>query len=405
MNKSKPELLSPAGNWASLRASVEAGADSVYFGIKGINMRHLANNFDILEIKKVMNFLKEHNCKGYLTLNTIILNEEINKVQKILLEAKKASVDAIILWDLAVLSMAQDLGLRVHLSTQASVSNIEALKVFVKMGVERIVLARECQLTDIRTIISQIRNQGIQCEIETFIHGAMCVAISGRCFLSQYSFDKSANKGQCLQPCRREFFIRDKEGETEYIIGEDYILSPRDLCALDFMDELIEAGIHSFKIEGRMRSPEYSKVTTRVYREAIDAYYSGTFNRQRRQDLKERLSEVFNRGFSSGFYFGKPTVPSSKGLEHSYEKVFLGNVTRIFKRINVAEISVMAGELNVGDQLLFIGKNTVTDLVNVDEIQRNHQVVEKAAKGESIGMKLPFAVKPKDKVFLWRKKH
>ena len=401
----KPELVAPAGDWPSLIAAVENGADSVFFGVKGLNMRNLASNFDLLEIKKVISFLHAHNKKGYLTLNVVIKNNDISKVKKILAEAKKAKVDAVILWDMAVLSLAKKMGLRIHLSTQASVSNIEAIKFYAKLGVKRIVLARECTLFDIKKIIKEIKKEKISCEIEAFIHGAMCVSISGRCFMSEFTFDKSANRGECLQPCRREFYIKDVDNESEYILGKDYVLSPKDLCSIDFIDDLIKSEIHAFKIEGRMRSPEYIAVTSNVYRRAIEGYFKKNLKASLKKELKEELREVYNRGFSSGFYFGAPgSKDMSKGLGHTYEKVYVGEVKKFYKNLSVADIRVRTGGFKKGETLLFLGATTPAYRCKVLEMQTDHNPIEEAKKGEAVGVKLPFVVRPKDKVFLWKKK-
>ncbi|MBU2063003.1 MAG: U32 family peptidase, partial [Candidatus Omnitrophica bacterium] len=314
----KPQLIAPAGDWPSLVTAVECGADAVYFGVKGMNMRNYADNFDILELDKVMDFLREHRKKGYLALNTIVLNKELNKVKKILTAAAAARVDAIILWDMAVLEIARELSLPVHISTQASVSNFQALKFFYRAGAQRVVLARECTLKDIKQIIGQIKKEKINCGVETFIHGAMCVSVSGRCFLSTYTAAKSANRGQCEQLCRREYHIRDTNSDAEYVLGRDYVLSAKDLCAVEFLDKLIKAGIDAFKIEGRMRSPEYLKVTVSAYREALDAFFDGKLTNNLKAKLKEKLSRAFNRGFSSGFYFGQPGAEFSRKNENMY---------------------------------------------------------------------------------------
>jgi len=401
---SPPELVSPAGDWPSLHAAVESGADAVYFGVKGMNMRHEAANFDVLEIKKVMDILRERNMKGYLTLNTIVMNSQLAKVGRILEAARKAAVDAVILWDMAVLALAKGMGLRVHLSTQASVANIQALEFFANLGARRVVLARECTLADIVKIKADLDSRQVDCELEAFIHGAMCVSISGRCFLSLEAFGKSANQGGCLQPCRREFLIREDSGESEYILGKNYVLSPRDLCAIGFIDKLILSGIRAFKIEGRMRSPEYVKVTTSVYRQAIDAFFNNRLNETLKADLRERLCAVYNRGFSDGFYFGRPQSTESSGTAHNYKKVFLGEVTRFFKKIGVAELRLRNASLVKGQRVLFIGKRTPARMATVDEMQKHHCFVEKAEKGEAVGVKLPFPVRPRDKVFLWVKK-
>ena len=400
----KPELIAPAGDWAGLVSAIEAGADSVYFGVKGLNMRNLAGNFDAMELKKIMRFLAGHQKKGYLALNVIVMEHELKKAEAILIKAKQAKVHGVILWDMAVMSIAKKLKLPVHLSTQASVSNSAALENFSRLGVKRAVLARECTLIDIKKIIRKKREQNIKCQIEAFIHGAMCISISGRCFLSSYSSGKSANQGECLQYCRREFSIKDADEEAQYILGRDYVLSAKDLCTIDFIDELIESGIEAFKIEGRRRAPEYVKVVTQAYRTAIDAYFNDNLTDVLKAQLKEQLQRVFNRGFSNGFYFGAPQNAISTELENTYEKVFLGEVVKFFKKINVAEIRLQNKPLRKGQEILFIGKSTPPSFTVAVELQQRHEFVDKINKGELAGIKLPFTVKPKDKVFLWRKK-
>ena len=400
----KPELVSPAGDWSSLIAAVESGADSIYFGVKSLNMRDLAVNFDVMELPKIMKFLHANKKKGYLALNVIVLDKELAKVEKVLSAAKKAGVDAVILWDMAVFSLARKIGLKIHLSTQASVSNKEAVSFFSKLGVKRIVLARECSLKDVKEITSYIAKNRLPCEIETFIHGAMCVSISGRCFLSQYSFGKSANRGQCLQPCRREYHISDVEDEVSYRLGKDYVLSPKDLCTIDFLDDLMVAGIHAFKIEGRMKSADYVKVVTSVYRRGIDAVLEGKFSTTLKKKLKKELEAVYNRGFSQGFFFGEPSGKISRGIAHTHEKVFAGKVTKFFKKIGVAQIKILDHPLKIGDTIMVLGKKTPAPEAVIDQIQYNHKPRKKAARGEEVGVKLPFSVKPNDKVFIWRKK-
>lgn len=401
----KPELVSAAGDWCGLRSVVSAGADSVYFGVKNINMRNLATNFDILEIKKVMRFLREHDKKGYLALNVIVFDKELPKIKRILKEAKSAEVDGVILWDAAVFSLAKNLGLKIHLSTQASVSNFESLKFYASAGAERIVLARECSLQDIKNIIEKTKKEKINCEIETFIHGAMCVSISGRCFLSELTFSQSANRGRCIQPCRREFLIRDTQSDTQYILGKDYILSAKDLCVIDFINLLIKAGINAFKIEGRIRSPEYLKIVTACYRKAIDAYFQGKLTKNLKTKLKQNIEKAYNRGFCGGFYLDNPSSAISRNLENKYEKLFLGNVGKVYKKINVAEIEIRNENLKIGDKLLFIGSGSPVRFAKVKEIQMNHEFIKSAKKGEKVGVQLPFIVKPKDKVFIWKKKN
>ena len=402
--KLKPELVSPAGDWSTLIAAVEAGADSVYFGVKNFNMRDLAVNFDIMELPKIMQFLHRNKKKGYLALNVIVLDKELAKIEKILASAKKAEVDAVVLWDMAVLSRAKKLGLNIHLSTQASVSNREAVLFFSRLGVKRIILARECSLKEIKEITNYIRKKVIPCEIEAFIHGAMCISVSGRCFLSQYSFGKSANKGKCLQPCRREYYISDTEGETSYRLGKDHILSPKDLCAIDFLDDLISSGINAFKIEGRMKSAEYTRVVTSVYRKGIDASFRGNFSASLKRILRNELKKVYNRGFSRGFYFDVPSGKISRGLEHTHQKIFVGQVTKFFKKISVAQIKILDSPLRLGNTIMVIGKKTAAKQAVIKQIEYNHQPRKSALRGEEVGVKLPFSVAQNDKVFIWQKK-
>ncbi len=404
MKKRKPELVCPAGDWPSLITAVESGADSVYFGVKGVNMRAKASNFDLLELKKIMAYLHKNGKKGFLALNIVVMNSELKKVENILNEAKSADVDAVILWDMAVFSIAKRLGLNIHISTQASISNIEALRFYTSLGAERVVLARESALEDIENIINSIREEKLPVEIETFIHGAMCVSISGRCFLSSYSWGKSANRGECRQSCRREFEIRDTSGEAEYIVGKDYLLSPKDLNTILFIDELINAGIHSFKIEGRMRSLEYVKVVITSYRDAIDLHFEGKLDKDKKKELLEKLSRVYNRGFSSGFYFGEPSEWVSRNLQHRYEKVFAGEVIKFFNKIKVAEILVRSGSISVGDELFFTGKNTPADFMKVSELQQEHKNVDSVGKGELAGLKTMFRVRRGDQIYIWREK-
>jgi len=407
MKKSRcviPELISPAGDWPSLQSAVDAGADAVYFGIKDHNMRRAAENFDSLELGKVMSLLHKNGRKGYLTLNTIVYDKEISRIRKILLMAQKAGVDAVIAWDMGVLQLAKEYGIPVHLSTQASVSNFLSVKFYADLGVKRIVLARECSLADIKNIVSQIKKHKLDCRIEVFIHGAMCVSISGRCFLSQHFFKRSANRGECLQPCRREYLIKDAAREDEYILGKDYVLSAKDLCTVDFIDQLIKSGVAALKIEGRMRSPEYTQVVTSVYRRAIDVFFKGKLNVTLKKSLRKELETVFNRGFETGFYLGSPRDIGSPVGSHGREKVFLGEVTNFYQRIGVAEVLLRSGRIQVGDEILIFGKTTAACFSKVSELQIEHQDVKIASKGALVGIKLPVPVKPHDKVFLWRKK-
>jgi len=399
----KVELSAPAGGWCALRTAVASGADSVYFGVKTLNMRQRAENFDVLELSKIMKFLHDNGKKGYLALNAIIYNHEIKKAENILLSAKKQGVDAVILWDMSLLVICKKLNLDIHISTQAGVSNAGAFKHYALLGAKRIVLARECDLSAIKEIAEKVKKERIPCQIEAFVHGAMCVSVSGRCFLSHEAFNKSANRGECLQPCRRMFYIKDSDEESRYRIGSNYILSPRDLCVMPFIDKMIESGIDVFKIEGRNRSPEYVKEVTLCYREAIDSYYRGCLTEKLKNALLKRLKGTYNRGLDSGFYLGEPG-----GLDNTlaarHKKIYAGEVKRFFPRLGVADILIRTGPLNIGDKILVTGKNTPADYFAIEEMQKDKHAVRSAQKGERVGIKLPFKAHVNDKVFLIREK-
>ncbi|WAI01714.1 peptidase U32 family protein [Methanogenium organophilum] len=396
----KMELLAPAGNWSCLKTAVENGADAVYFGIKHMNMRDNAGNFELNELPRVMHYLKEHLVRGYLTLNTIYYNHELDKVERVVSAANSAGVDAIICWDMAVFSLAKKAGIPVHLSTQASVANYQAFRFYAEMGASRIILARECSLADIAVISRQAIHDGLHCEIETFVHGAMCVSESGRCFLSEETFNKSANRGQCIQPCRRLYKITDVEDEDNaYILGRNYVLSPKDLCSIELLPELIEAGIRSFKIEGRIRPPEYVKTTVSCYRTALDAIESGEFTQKLGAALKEDLSKTYNRGFSEGFYKGLDTDWISSGPATKATKCYCGEVVNYYSKIHVAEFAIRADEVNVGDKILIYGKKTPAHYSVIEEIQVHHESVPSVGKGENCGIKIPVQVRAGDKLF------
>ena len=363
-------------------------------------MRDKAGNFEINELPKIMRYLHGHNKKGYLTLNTIYYNSELDKLETVITAAKSAGVDAIICWDMAVFRLAQQAGMPIHLSTQASVSNYQAFKFYADLGAERIILARECSLEDIADISRQARRDGLNCEIETFVHGAMCVSISGRCFLSAETFGKSANRGQCLQPCRRLFKITDLEGEShEYELGRDYVLSPRDLCSIEILPDLIEADIRSFKIEGRIRPPDYVKTTVSCYRKALDTIAAGKYTPEMSARLKKELAKTFNRGFSRGFYHGLDKDWISRGLGSTELKVYCGDVVNYYRKIQVAECVLRSNPLTVGDKILIHGKTTPAQTSVITELQINHESVPTAQKGERCGFKVPATVRPGDKLF------
>ncbi len=390
----KPELISPAGDWISLRAAIDAGADAVYFGLKEFSMRAKAKNFRLSEMKKVVGLCHKNKVKAYLTLNTIIYENELEKIRRILKKIKKAKVDAVHAWDFAVINQAKRLKIPVHISTQASISNSESVKFFKRLGIKRMILARECSLKDIKKIKKSVPGM----EIEVFIHGAMCISVSGRCLLSQFEFNKSANRGECLQPCRREYIIIDEEG-NKLKLGNNYVLSPKDLCTLPFICKLINAGIDGFKIEGRNRSPEYVKTVTETYREAID---NKNFDKNK---LLEKLKTVYSRGFSSGFFLGLPTkndftdVYGSKAVE---KKKYIGFVENFYKKVCAVKIKLEAGDIKLGDIVMIQGNKTGVIREKVNSMQINNKKANKGKKGQKIGIKLSkqVRVRENDKVYL-----
>jgi U32 family peptidase len=405
----KPILLSPVGSFDMLISAIDAGCNAVYLGIKGINMRERARNFTLNDLPKVVKYAHERKVEVYLTLNTIIFDNEIKKIKKILDKAKKSKVDAIIAWDLSVIKLAREKKIPVHLSTQASVSNIEAIKEYYKLGIKRFVLARELSLDQIKKIIIQAKKISKDIEIETFIHGAMCVSLSGRCFLSQFLYgDKtSANRGKCIQPCRREYIVKDKETNKELEIKNNFILSPKDLNTILFIDRLIKIKIDVFKIEGRAKGAEYVKIVTESYKEAIDLFFKKKLTTDIKKKLYKKLDTVYNRGFSDGFYQGKPIDQwtDAYGNKSKTKKTYLGKITNVFKKINVIEIKLEVKDLKLNDNILIIGDKVGTLQEKVKSIQRDVNTPLKIAKkGEVVAIKLSSSKLPKknDKVYLFQ---
>jgi putative protease len=397
----KYELLAPAGNWEMLTAAVEAGADSVYLGVKTLNMRVNAGNFEIDELPKITEFCHKHKVKAYLALNTIIYNEELGKAEEILKKAKKASVDAVICWDPAVIVLARKQGLVIHISTQASVSNMSAVRHYHKLGAKRIVLARELSLAQIKKITEQIAKEKLDIEIETFIHGAMCVAVSGRCFTSQFLFKRSANRGDCLQPCRREYKVTDTETGDELKLDNNYVMSAKDLCALPFIDKLTDAGIRAFKIEGRCRSPEYVKTVVEVYKTAL----SKKLNESEKKELLDRLNTVYNRKFSSGFYLGLPTnddFTDIYGSNATVKKEYVGYVNDYFKKVDAAEIYIETGKIAIGDNMMITGPTTGVKEQKITSLEIDHKKIKQATTGQSIAVSIDFLVRKNDRVYIMK---
>lgn len=393
--KNKFELLAPAGSFPSLIAAVNAGADAVYFGlnIKGLNMRVSAKNFDIKDLKEVKRICDTKGVKKYLTLNTIIYEDDVAKVEKIIKQVKPY-VDAIICWDLAIIELCRKYKVPFHISTQASIANKKSALFYKKLGAERVILARELNLKQIKEISKVI-------EVECFVHGAMCVAESGRCFTSQFLFGKSANRGECLQPCRRSYVVKDEEGK-ELKLENNCVMSAKDLCALPFIEKLKKAGIKAFKIEGRSREPEYVDTCIRVYRKALNKNLN---DEEIKQGLEE-LNKVYTKGFSSGFFLGTPTSEDFSKEQHSsapQKKELIGKIVHYFSDKKVAAVKLVHGTLRVGDEIIIIGKQTGFLRQKVERMEMNKQSVIEAKKGEEIGIEIPGA-REKDEVYIILKK-
>ncbi len=410
----KPELLAPVGDWETLAAAIKAGADSVYFGIKWINMRSAsARNFSIDELNKLMKELHKNKVKGYLTLNTLIYDHELKKVERILDEVKKTKVDAVIATDMAIIQICNERDIEVHTSTQLSTSNYEAIKFFSKFA-PRIVLARECTIDQIKEMKKKIKKDklnynGREIELETFVHGSLCVAYSGRCFMSQFHNRLSANRGQCLQECRRRYNVTDvKDSRREFILEGEYVMSPKDLCALPILDKLVESGIDVFKIEGRAKGPEYVYEVTKAYRNAIDLIDKKKFTRKEMINLVNKLHKVFNRNFSTNFFLGTPTNDSWAKFYGSIaeeKKTKLGKVTQFFPKLKVVAIKIEENKkLKIGDEVCFIGPTTGYYKTKIKEMRLEDKKIKKAKKSDEISFKVKEKLRNVDKVYLIEKR-
>lgn len=408
MTKNKVEIMSPVGSYEALYAAIEAGADSVYFGVEGLNMRsRSANNFTIEDLKNIADIASQNGVKTYLTLNTIVYDSELGYMQEILNAAKQSGVSAVIAADLAVISYARSINLEVHLSTQCNITNREAVKFFSQFA-DVIVTARELSLDKVKDITTWIRGNNIKgpsgrtLEIECFVHGALCMAVSGKCYISLDNANQSANRGACLQFCRRPYKVTDLDGGTELMIDNQYIMSPKDLKTLNFLDKVLDAGVRVLKIEGRGRSPEYVKVVTRVYKEAAQAWLNGEWSEDKLEKWNEDLKKVYNRGFWDGYYLGQRVGEWTKkyGSQATTKKTFIGTVTNYFKNISVAEIKIETGELKVGDNIYIMGTTTGVYEDTVEEIRVDLKPTEKTVKGEFCSIATKGVVRRGDKLYL-----
>lgn len=401
------EIMAPVGSYESLAAAIQAGANSIYFGIENLNMRaHSANNFTINDLHSIVAICKEHGLKSYLTVNTIVYDNELDLMHRIVDAAAEAKITAIIASDLSVLQYAFSKGVEVHASTQLNITNIESVRFFAQFC-DVVVTARELNLEQVAAIATAIQEQNIcgpkgnLVQIEVFAHGALCMAVSGKCYLSLHQYGHSANRGACFQPCRRGYEVTDCESGQKLNIEEKYIMSPKDLCTLPFLDRVIKAGVSVLKIEGRARGPEYVKMVVDSYNKALDAICNNTFTQSTIDTLIERLSSVFNRGFWDGYYLGRKLGEWSGvyGSKATKRKEFVGKCTNFFGKINVAEITLESGELNNGDEILIIGETTGVYEHTIDEMRVDLKPTNKAVKGEALSIAVDSIVRRGDKVY------
>ena len=401
------EIMAPAGSWESLSAAIQAGADSVYFGVEHLNMRsRSSNNFTLDDLRKIASICAEHGVKSYLTLNTVIYDSDLPDMRAIVDAAKEAGISAIIAADVAVMMYAVSQGVEVHLSTQLNIANVEALRFYAQFA-DVVVLARELNLTQVAAIHQTIQEENIcgrsgkPVRIEMFCHGALCMAVSGKCYLSLHEHNASANRGACMQVCRRGYTVKDRESDIELDIDNKYIMSPKDLKTIHFMNKMMDAGVRVFKIEGRARGPEYVKTVVECYREAIESCIDGTYSDEKIAVWDERLKTVFNRGFWNGYYLGQRLGEWTKnyGSAATKRKVYVGKCTNFFQKIGVAEFLLEASGLSVGDEILVTGETTGAYQDVVEEIRVDLEPVEHVGKGTFFSIKTKQLIRRNDKLY------
>lgn len=407
MERRNVEIMAPVGSYESLTAAIQGGAGSVYFGVEHLNMRsRSSNNFSLDDLRKIVNIASKNGVKTYLTLNVEIFDGELQQMHDVLKAAKEAGVSAVIAADVSVIQYARSINLEVHISTQVNITNIEAVK-FYSMFADVVVLAREMNLGRVWEISNQIKKEKITgpsgnlVQLEMFAHGALCMAVSGKCYLSLHEMNSSANRGACLQTCRRAYIVTDKETGTEIEIDNEYIMSPKDLKTIHFLNKVLDAGVSVLKIEGRARSPEYVKTTVQCYREAVDAYLEGTFTPDKVENWNNRLASVFNRGFWDGYYLGQRLGEWSKnyGSLATKRKLYIGKCTNYFSNIGVAEFKLETNNLKVGDEIVITGPTTGVVETSVKEIRVELEPVEEGKKGERISVPIPEKLRRSDKLY------
>lgn len=399
--------MAPVGSYEALSAAIQAGAGSVYFGIGRLNMRSKsAKNFTLDDLNKIAAICNENNVKSYVTINTVVFDEELDEMRQLVDAVKANGISAIIASDQSVIQYAREIGVEVHMSTQCNITNIEAIRYYSQFA-DVMVTAREVSVNQVKAITRKIEEQNIRgpkgelIRIEVFCHGALCMAVSGKCYLSLDNFNTSANRGACVQPCRRGYTVQDRDQEITLAIENEYIMSPKDLCTLPFLDKVLDAGVKILKIEGRGRSPEYTKVTVGVYSEAVKAIQNGEFTEEKVAKWTERLRSVYNRDFWDGYYLGRKMGEWTQryGSQATKTKIFVGTVTNFFGKINVAEIRMETQDLKVGDNIMIIGPTTGVYEDTVSEIRVDLQPVDSTEKGELCSIPAKDVVRRGDKVY------
>ena len=401
------EIMAPAGSWQSLQAAIQGGANSVYFGIEQLNMRAKSSiNFTLKDLVEIAELCNKKNIKTYITLNTIIYDHDLILMKKIVDTAKQTGITAIIASDQAVINYAASIDMEVHISTQTNITNIETIRFFAQFA-EVVILSRELSLLQIKEITKEIEKRQIKgpsgnlVQIEIFVHGALCMAVSGKCYMSLHTANSSANRGACIQNCRKTYTVTDKEDGHQFDIDNEYIMSPKDLCTIGFLDQVLDSGINILKIEGRGRSPEYVKTVTQIYREAADAYLDETYNNEKVKGWIKKLETVYNRGFWDGYYLGQKLGEWTgiHGSKASKKKIYLGKAKNYFTKIQVAEFNLETQQLKEGDNIIITGRTTGIIESIAGEIRLNDRQVKSVKKGDNFSMKLDHIVRPSDKLY------
>lgn len=410
MKRKDFEIMAPVGSRESLMAAIYAGTDAVYFGIEGLNMRsRSSSNFNLDDLREIALLCSSHNVKTYLTVNTVIYDSDMEYMRSIIDAAKEAGISAVIASDIAAISYARSIGVEVHISTQVNITNIGAVRFYAQFA-DVMVLARELNLNQVKEIHEAIEREEIRgpkgelVRLEMFCHGALCMAVSGKCYMSLHQMNSSANRGACNQVCRRSYIVTDKETGDELEIENQYIMSPKDLKTIHFLDKLIDAGVTVFKIEGRARGPEYVYETVSVYSEALSALCEGSYDAEKVQAWEQRLGKVFNRGFWDGYYLGQRLGEWSAkyGSSATRVKQYIAKANRYFPRLGVGEFRMESGELKVGDEVIVTGPTTGALIFRVEELRLEIDPVESVKKGEIFSMPVPEKIRPSDRLYLWK---